>query len=326
VLKKWLHFWFEPASPANLGISRVLFFSGLLLFYSQEDFSAWGSVSSAFWMPLPLFSALHLTPASPAVLGVMQALWRVALVLSAAGVFTRASMTVSAALGFYLLGLPHNFGHTFHFDAALVIACIVLACSRAGDAWSVDRLVGRTSGGSEPGGEYTWPTRMIWVATALVFLAAGIAKLRYGGIGWVASDNMRILLLRAAYHVSDADPITTAGLWIAAHHVLSRGLAALALAIEVGFVASLFSRRARIVFVPGAFLMLIGIRALMGPTFGGFLLVNVFWVPWDAIAQRVVEWRARQVSLPTAAAQDDMSSTASSERRGHPDDVLVEHL
>jgi hypothetical protein len=255
---------------------------------------------------------------------VLQALWRAALALSAVGFFTRASMTVSAALGFYLLGLPHNFGHTFHFDAALVIACGVLACSRAGDAWSIDRLVGRTNGRGDPSGEYTWPIRMIWVATSLVFLAAGIAKLRYGGIAWVTSDNMRILLIRAAYHVSDADPITTAGLWIAAHQVLSRGLAAMALAIEVGFVASLFSRRARMVFVPGAFLMLIGIRALMGPTFGGFLLVNVFWVPWDAIAERAIEWRARRAGLPASAGQENIS--AGMDRRTHPEDVVVQHL
>ena len=34
-----------------------------------------------------------------------------------------------------------------------------------------------------------------------------------------------------------------------------------------------------------------GIRVLMGPTFGGFLIANVFWVPWsvvsDALASRV---------------------------------------
>jgi hypothetical protein len=44
------------------------------------------------------------------------------------------------------------------------------------------------------------------------------------------------------------------------------------------------------VLVPGAFGMLVGIRILMGPTFGGFLVANVFWVPWDAVAARAAAW------------------------------------
>jgi predicted DCC family thiol-disulfide oxidoreductase YuxK len=124
----------------------------------------------------------------------------------------------------------------------------------------------------------------------LVFAAAGIAKLRYGGLEWVASDNMTIVLRRAAYHVSDADPMTTLGLWIADRSWLSRGLAAASLAVELGFISAVFSRTARVFMVPAAFLMLIGIRVLMGPTFGGFLVANVFWVPWSALGERLLVW------------------------------------
>jgi hypothetical protein len=309
VLNAWLRFWFEPTPPTRLGLSRLLFFSGLFLFSAREDFSAWGDVSRAFWMPLPLFVTLHLTPLSSGALQAVQDVWLAALLLSAAGVYSRVSMTVAAVLGFYLLGLPHNFGHTFHFDAALVITSVILACSRAGDAWSVDAALAR--GGQAAGatsGEYTWPIRMIWVATALVFFAAGVAKLRYGGIAWVTSDNMRILLLRASYHVSDADPWTRAGLWIAAHAWISRALAATALAIELGFALSLVSRWARAIFVPAAFGLLIGIRALMGPTFGGFLIVYVFWVPWDRLLARAAAWLARPATLPVVAARYDVAA------------------
>jgi hypothetical protein len=83
--------------------------------------------------------------------------------------------------------------------------------------------------------------------------------------------------------VSDADPITGLVLAIAGHEWLSRTLAAATLVIELGFVTALFSRIARALFVPAAFLMLIGIRVLMGPTFGGFLVVNVFCVPWTTL-------------------------------------------
>jgi len=269
--------------------------------YIGEDFSAWGAVSDAYWLPMPLFSALHLAPLAPDVLRALQLVWRVALVLSAIGLYTRASTIVASVLGVYLLGLPHNFGQTYHFDALLVIAMIVLACSRAGDAWSIDaRLNGDPE--SEPSAEYTWPIRAIWVAMSLVFFGAGLAKLRYGGLAWITSSNMSILLMRALYHASDADPLTRAGLWIAAHHWLASSLAAAAVITEVAFPLALISRRARFVLVPAAIMMLITIRLLMGPTFGGFLIANVFWVPWHAMAVRVESWvvTRRHAAKPAA--------------------------
>jgi hypothetical protein len=326
VLNRWTHFWFEPRSPTDLGVSRFVFFIGLLAFYSLEDFSAWGNVSRAFWMPLPLFSAFHLNPLSTGELQSLQILWRASLFLSAVGLFARASMVLAAVVGAYLLGLPHNFGQTFHFDALLVVTCFVLAFSRAGDACSLDAMLGRTApveGGRS--GEYTWPLRMIWVATSLVFLAAGLAKLRYGGLAWVWSDNMQIVLLRAAYHVSDADPLSHLGLWIARHPWIARGLAGLALMIELFFVLALVSWKARVVLVPAAFCMLVGIRVLMGPTFGGFLLVTAFWLPWEATGERLAVWRDRRRALLVArgrfpVAAEDLDHRAPSK------EIFIEHL
>ncbi len=304
MIDKWVRFWFAPSSPANLGLSRVMFFGGMLAMYAREDFSAWGSVSDAFWLPIPLFTALHLEPLAPQALSALHAIWILALALSAIGLVAGAGMAVSFLLGGYLLGLPHNFGQTYHFDALLVIAMGILACSRAGDAWSVDAwLKGRSD--VQPSGEYTWPVRAIWVAMSLVFFAAGLAKLRYGGLEWIASNNMSILLTRAFYHASDADPLTRAGLAIARRHWLSSALAAATVAIELGFPLALVSRRARMLFVPAAFCMLVGIRVLMGPTFGGFLLATVFWIPWERIAVRVDLRRSVRRSAPASPAVID---------------------
>jgi len=276
--------------------------------YAREDFSAWGAVSNAFWLPLPLFTILHLKPLAPDVLAVLQVVWRASLLLSAVGLFTRASMVVASVLGVYLLGLPHNFGQTYHFDAVLVIAMGVLACSRAADACSVDVLL-RDDPPPKWSGEYRWPIRAIWVAVALVFFAAGLAKLRYGGLAWITSGNMSILLTRALYHVSDADPLTHVGLWIAGRHWLASTVAAAAVTTEVAFPAALISRRARMVLVPAAIGMLLAIRVLMGPTFGGFLVVNVFWVPWRGLVVRAETWvNARRHAATKPATVDSPSA------------------
>jgi HTTM domain len=311
VIERWLRFWFAPSSPVNLGVSRLLFFAGVLVVYAYDDFSAWGAVSPAYWLPIPLFDLLHLGALHPSAIRVLEAVWRLSLVLSAVGFASGVSMTVAALLGVYLLGLPHNFGQTYHFDALLVIAMGVFAVSRAGDALSVDAWL-RNGRRRELSGEYTWPLRAIWVAMALVFFAAGLAKLRYGGLDWIASRNMSILLTRALYHVSDADPQTTWGLVIAQHQWASRGLAAAAVATELLFPLALVSRTARAVLVPAAFAMLVSIRVLMGPTFGGFLVANVVWVPWDAVGARVAAWsRRRRIAVeqpPQARVADEPGS------------------
>src|SRR5260221_9566598 len=102
---------------------------------------------------------------------------------------------------------------------------------------------------------------------------------------------MAIVLMRAAYRVSDADRLTPAGLWIAPHPWLGGTVAGTALAIELAFASALVSIRARALLVPAAAAMLIGIRLLLGPTFAGFVISNVFWVPWHAVGSRVLAWR-----------------------------------
>jgi hypothetical protein len=297
----WRQFWFSPSHPVDLGIARALFYAGVLVMYALEDFSGWADVSIAFWMPMPVFELLGLQPMSAAAMQAAEVVWRVSLVLSAVGLFSQVSMIVAAVLGFYLLGLPHNFGHVFHFDATLVIIMFVLACSRAGDAFSID--ASRRATKPAPSGEYTWPIRMAWVAIALVFFAAGLAKFRYGGLEWITSENMSVLLTRSAYHTSDADPISGLGLWIAQSPLLASVIAGMSAIIEFAYPLALVSKRARVFFVPAAFMMLIGIRVLMGPTFGGFLVANVFWVPWSAVLARVRVFHKQHLSrVPALAA------------------------
>ncbi len=289
----WGRFWFAPASSADLGLCRMLFFGALLLFYLPRDTSAWGDVSRAFLVPIGLFEALHLPVATRAHLRALQTAWKAALGLSCAGLLTRASTVAAFLLGTYLLGLPHNFGKIHHHDAIVVLTLGIMALARSGDAWSVDAVVARRRGARTSGtriaavsGEYRWPIRTAWVVMALAFFAAGASKVRYSGLAWVASDNLSITVLQNYYHRANADPLTSWGLYVVRHPGLARLLAAATLALELGFPLALVSRVARAILVPGAFAMLVGIRLAMGPSFEQFALCFVFWVPWGRLRGR----------------------------------------
>jgi hypothetical protein len=305
--ERWNHFWFEPGPAVTLGTCRLLFFGALFLWQLPHDFSPWGAYSRVFWMPIPLFERLGLRPLDPSLLTFVQIVWKASLFLSAIGLFARPAMLVAFALGTYLMGMPHNFGQTQHFDTLVVFASLALALSRAGDAVSIDALVYAAREGrsrqSADDGEYTWPIRFIWVAMALIFCAAGISKLRHSGLEWILSDNMALLLLRQQYHISDGEPLTRWGIFVARHGWLAQGLAAASVSIETLFPLAIISRRARYVLVPAGLGMLIGIRALMGPTFEQFMMCYVFWVPWAqviaAVRSRVLDrgWFRRRTAV-----------------------------
>ena len=143
-----------------------------------------------------------------------------------------------------------------------------------------------------PSGEYTWPVHLIWVISAVIYLEAGLSKLRHSGISWVTTNIMRSYLMRAYYHVSDSEPLAPWGLWIAQSRHLSSLFAAGAVMLEVGFVIALFSRRSRWVLVPGVVAMQTGIAVLMGPNFYQMIMCQAMWVPWD----RVVSWLAGRLT------------------------------
>jgi hypothetical protein len=305
--KHWNHFWFEPASPDNLGLCRIILFGTMFLYYLLtpwlfpswgylEDFVPWGSVSHAFWSPVWLVSVLHLPPPSTPVLGTVQIVWRAALILSCIGLFTRINTLLSFALGLYLFSVPVSFGKIHHMEHVLIFSFLIMAFSRCGDGWSLDALIRKTRVGAiqqQPvmSGEYTWPVRMIWVVIALIYFAAGISKLRHSGFQWINSDNMSWLLTSQYYHVSLADPLTRWGLAMARGVMIPRLLAASGMLLELALPIALFSRRCRCVLVPSVVAMQFGIAVLMGPNFYQMILCQLLWIPWDRVGAQVTRLR-----------------------------------
>jgi hypothetical protein len=299
IRERWIGLWFEPAPAERLGMSRVLFFGALFLFYVRQDFSNWGDVSSAFLTRVWLFDVLHLPLFSKDSLVILQFIWKLSLAFSCIGLLTRFSTATAFLLGLYFLGLPNNFGKVHHYDQPLVFILGLMAFSRCGDSRSVDGFVAsrrgpRTAARPPPSGEYTWPIRLVWLILALVFFAAGASKIRQSGLEWVASDNLATLLIQAHYHFTNSDPLVPWSLQLARYESICQSLAALTILLEVGYPLVLVSRVARWVWPPGTCLMLIGIRVLMGPNFEPFLICSLFWVPWDRVEVRLTDrFRAR---------------------------------
>ena len=272
-------FLFAPDAAENLAVCRILSYGGLLLLHVGVDYGAWAAAADVFWMPLGTFEQLGLDRLSPSVVGWMSLAWKISLATACLGLFTRVSAVVAFVLGFYLLGLLHSMGDLSHGDAAAVIILGVLTLARTNDAYSLDRLIR-----PRPmflSGEYRWPTRVVWLILASVFFAAGWSKLRKSGLDWAFSENMSYILAEHQFPPEHREAVLSWGRWMAREPWIYKGMGASALLLELTYPLALFSRRLRLVLVPGMVLGVVGFRLLLGPSFYPLILCHVFWIRWQ---------------------------------------------
>jgi hypothetical protein len=283
LIDRWNEFWFAPQSPTSLGVCRLLFYAGLLWLNWPPRMHAWVGVPAIYRKPLWTFEFFHMPFLQPRIVVGMEVVWTIAMLCAAVGLFTRVATAVAFVFGFYLLALGNNFGKIGHGDQAMVLSMLILALSRCGDGWSIDAWIRRRRRRDkppvQPSGEYRWPVRMIWLLLSVVFCAAGASKLVRSGFAWITSDHLALTLIQA--HYFNAKPPTQWGLAIARHPWLCHVLAAGAIALELAFPLALVSRVLRIPIVAGTFLMQVCIGLTLGIWFLPFLMLYLFWVPWD---------------------------------------------
>lgn len=299
---RFYRWWFAPESPLNLGLCRVLFFAAEFFYHLPTRFAPWGEVPKDLFKPVWIFERLHLPVLPTTGLLVLEIAWKLALLLSCVGLFTRAATIVAAVGALYLLGVPFNYGKVYHVAAIMIFTMGIFALSRSGDAVSLDALVRRRRGLPPPAasGEYRWPVRMVWVLMSVLFFNAGMAKaIRGPAHTWIFSENMAVLMTQRHYLNSNSLPMLDWGLFIAKHPILYRTFAAGAIGGEVFLCLALFDRRLRRVLPWMLLSMQVGIGLFMQVWFWPFMVTYLFWVPWDKVARWVMRRAGRP--LPESA-------------------------
>lgn len=311
----WNRFWFAPRDPRDLGIARALYIA-LTVFvcfppsapkWPVTPWSAmrWTEVSDAYWVPVGVFDWLGIGVAPAQVMFALWAFFYVALLLAGVGLFTRPSLVLVFVLDLYLTNIRNNFGKVDWNWLLPPIIFLFLACSRAGDGFSVDAWLRRRRGQAPPtpSGEHRWPLQAIRMWLALAYFASGVSKLRNGGVEWITSDTLGIYILRSNYErvFAGNHPIVDWGLWFAQQHALLVALALFTVVVELLYPLALFSRRAAWVLVPSAALLHVGIAFLIGAFFLPWICAVVFWIPWGAVVDRLRRGRARPSASPSPA-------------------------
>lgn len=299
VYRNWL---FQPSEPTNLAICRILFFGFLTGAFVTGGHGL--RTLDAPWLPISFFWLLGLKPMSFESYSQLVIALRICVLCATIGLFTRTSCCLSFLLGWYLIGLEANFGKVLHSPVLPLFALAAFAFSRSGDAFSVDAILRRYRGPSHDrlcSGEYTWPLRFLQTIFCLMFLGAGLCKMRKTGLEWIFSDNMQNIILLHFYW-KDQPPLDW-GRWIAQIPWFCQFLAGCAVGFELFAPLALVNRWARFILVGGLFLMQLGNILFLGVYFQGWMFCYAIWIPWLEIGKAITtRWRRMPIAYQRAPA------------------------
>jgi len=299
-------FFFEPSSPVNLGLTRVVVFALVL------D-SAWNSEAPWFAGLPPEFRrfppgwewAAQVLPMTPGGVGLARFVLIGAAGLALFGLCSRVTSAVAAVLAFYVFGVENCFFKISHGNHVPTLSALVLAVSPCGDGLSLDAWLRRRRGLSafSMHAAYTVPVRFCWLLLGTMYLFPGLWKLWQTGDLWLVGDKPLADMYEKWGQMRDYVPLVRVDdlpflLAIA-------GISTLI--FEIGFFPALFFRTSRVIAGVFGALFHLGVGLSMGIWFNPIHpLIVLFDYPGILELKPLSRLRSRWIQStgtpPTAAA------------------------
>jgi hypothetical protein len=244
----------------------------------------------------------------PPTPGLAQALLVATIALglaAAAGWRYRITGPAFAVLLVAALTFRNAWGHLFHNDNLLALHWAVLGLAPAADAWSLDARRRAAAGNPEPadGVRYGWPLQLAAVLTVCTYAVTGFAKVRYSGTSWIHGDTLlhQIAFDNARKKVLGA-PYSPLAATVAQHPGLFRPMGPITLVVELGAPLALLGRRWAAGWAAAAWVLHVGILALMAIGFA-YPLSLVAFAPLLR-CERPIERLARSVGRGRSPPRD----------------------
>ncbi len=291
------------ASPADLGAIRMLVCAVLLISVVWEDLASTASLPREMIRPMGVIQVLYVVPGFERFLQSELALrlleWVTAglLIMGMIGWKTRVVLPCGAVAYLIVGGLLRQYAWFYHTGLLALYLLIVLSMLPANHGASVDRLVKLWKGERVPGSEatrhYGWMRYALWTTLALPYVAAGLSKMRNGGLMWWEASNFKFILFQSALRPMEFD-FDVSLLLTSAPDVVFEVLGASALAGELLYGLVLFSRTARWVMPATMALMHVGILLLQNILFFDLIVLQAIFFNVRPLLQRIRDALARR--------------------------------
>jgi predicted DCC family thiol-disulfide oxidoreductase YuxK len=291
-----------PASPGALGVIRMLACAGLLMVTVKFDPAHVAVLPPELRSPMGTMDVLYRLPigfaqfvANGSALRSFQSFTQAVLFLGMIGWLTRLVIPLGALCFFVLGGIDRQYAHLYHQGLVPLYLMAVLSFTPCGDGWSVDRLWNTfrdrpSPGNTGPRSVYGWSRYACWAVIGLAYTAAGLSKLRNGGLFWWNAANMKSFLYHTTLQPATySEPIH----WdlslhlVRAPDVLFALLGLISLLAELLYALVLFSRTARVIFPLAMLAVHAGIYVFMYGWFADLALMQFVFFDWDRIPRAI---------------------------------------
>ena len=280
--KAWERFWFAPGNAVNVAVARVLVSATALWMLLSRDLPALFGVPREFWAAVPRLFQWHylLFPGHESLERLL--LWTAvaALIASGAGIWPRISGLIAGVLVWHFAPLEGFLWSAGAFTWSIpILGLFFLAAAPATHIISSSRNAGPDA---EPW-QFGWPLQLIKVQLCFLYLFSAYSKLWESGLSWAAPAHMQAWLL--GMYQRESPVFTYLPPRVAAHPLACGAMGVAALLFELSFPLVLFSRKARMILIPAAFAMHLGIVFVLNITIQYFPVLLVF-VDWSSLAAR----------------------------------------
>lgn len=276
----------------NLAAVRIFFFFCVLITASGPDyFLQWTQVPPQFWHPRGLLR-LFSEPLSADVIAFSFHTWRWLTFACLFGVFFRWIAPLWWILGLIVITNGHSYGYQGHVYMPLVLAGLPLCFSRASDALSFDSWK-KVPALTVDVQSYLLPVRTIQIVLVLAYFAAGVSKLRFGGIEWITGDTLRNYLIRSSLIFSDSNQLAHT---VQLNEVLFRVpwlcnlLAFGAVLLEISMPLALWKRQFAKLLIPAIVALQIGIFFTIFVRFTPYVALLGAWINWHWVLHWFSNW------------------------------------
>ncbi len=277
--------FYAPLGPARVATLRVLVgaFAVIYLLVRAPVMASFQSFGAAQFQPVGLASGLS----APLPAAVVLAIYAAAIgfgVCFTLGVWFRITGPVFALLALWVTSYRNSWGMIFHTDNLWVVHLGVLALADSAAALSIDAR-GRAPQAAD--GRFGWPVRLLCAVTVLVYVLAGIAKLKASGFEWLEGEILRNYIAYDAVRKAQVGSIhSPLGAWLVQYAWPFPIIGAFTLALELLGPVALLHRRAAQLWVAGIYGFHVGVLLtmaiafpypLVGVAFASFFACERLW-------------------------------------------------
>lgn len=294
----WRRYWYGWTAPLSVEVLRVGIALAALHAWQITTPASYQAVLASFpegaYRALGLWRLLGSDPPPIWLLETIKWLALAGAVFVLFGMFTRASLIVTALSMCLLVGFKESFVKSWHHSfTPLLVALVAFMFAPAGRRYALDALIRRRLGRDRPPDPPVWPVLLVQFAAALFFFNAFYWKFRRAGIHWALSDSLRNHIL-ASFDWAGRQRTLLADFLV--HHELAWKAAALAnmLTQAAPILACFFVRRPLWRAFFGVFFVAETVlldQVMDLPNYQWLPLVVVF-IDWD----RLVPWVRRRLA------------------------------